>query len=615
VEQLATSPPTADGNTARRLHTAWLLILFLGILWFILCRHLSSEWSLNEQYGYGWFVPFFAAFLFWLRWDDRPEVDRGGQTSEIGGRKETDGENAQRPTSNFQLPTKGGRRNGMELAGATRHGRQSREGSGERAGASESIGIAIFALLILVPVRLFEVANPDWRPLGWIHAFAVIAITFAAIYFAGGGSWVKHFSFPILFFLVAVPWISPIEAPIVQGLMRVIAALAAETVSLLGIPAQVQGNLIRITTGVVGINEACSGVRSLQTSLMIGLLFGELKRLPAISRLLLVAGVVAIALVANFFRAVFLVWIASTREIAAVDRWHDFAGYAIVALVFLGSLMLTKALAKGGIRNAERGTENKSHSKFPIPNSPFHIPTFPFILCLAWLLATEVAVEAWYRAHERNLIARTQWTVRIPETVTGLHELKIEETVRQTLRFDSGRELAWKTKDPTGAGNPTTNYLYWFRWNPGSSSVVRARAHRPDICLPDAGWKQLADYGTNIYQSRDGIELPARHVSFKQESGSAIIHTFFCLREDKVHQEEARPDLQLAQGVQPDWSLAARTRVVRSGVRNLGQQVLEVVFLNPHPVDEQSAKERFAALVREAVVAADGSQRSEVRGQ
>src|SRR5947207_8509877 len=55
--------------------------LFLFALWFVLCRHLSSEWSVNEQYNYGWFVPFFAAYLFWLRWETRPEVR--GQRSDV----------------------------------------------------------------------------------------------------------------------------------------------------------------------------------------------------------------------------------------------------------------------------------------------------------------------------------------------------------------------------------------------------------------------------------------------------------------------------------------------------------------------------------------------------
>src|SRR5207248_7495590 len=146
------------------------------------------------------------------------------------------------------------------------------------------------------------------------------------------------------FIFVAVPWVTPIEVPVVQGLMQIVAAIASEIAALFGIPAHLDGSLIRVSNGLVGVNEACSGVRSLQTSLMIGLLFGELKRLSVAKRVVLILGALAIAIVANFARALFLVWIAATRSIAAVAEWHDFAGYTIVAVVFCGSLALTAIL-------------------------------------------------------------------------------------------------------------------------------------------------------------------------------------------------------------------------------------------------------------------------------
>ncbi len=55
--------------------TFLFLALALGALWFVCCRHLSEEWRFNEQYSYGWFVPFFVAYLFWLRWKDRPSPE------------------------------------------------------------------------------------------------------------------------------------------------------------------------------------------------------------------------------------------------------------------------------------------------------------------------------------------------------------------------------------------------------------------------------------------------------------------------------------------------------------------------------------------------------------
>src|SRR5438876_740576 len=135
-----------------------LSVLFLAALWFGLCRELSGEWSVNEQYNFGWFVPFFALYLLWLRWQDAPP--------------------AQVP--NLKSPAEPWER---------RDRRRSREGSGERARAasefqianSAALAIAIAALLVLLPVRLFEIANPEWRLLAWVHAATVVVLTLLLI--------------------------------------------------------------------------------------------------------------------------------------------------------------------------------------------------------------------------------------------------------------------------------------------------------------------------------------------------------------------------------------------------------------------------------------------------
>jgi exosortase len=224
-----TQPVTARSN--RPLARTALVVAAIGALWFILFRQLSNEWSINEQYNYGWFVPFFALFLFWLRWQDRPDP---------------------------QIRS-----------------RRTRAANNRRA-LFVSL-IAVPALRILVPVRLLEIANPDWRLINWLHAAAVTTLTLLYLWYTGGTPWLRHFAFPILFASIAVPWVTPVEGPIVQDLMRAVAAIASEAATLSGIPTQVEGNIIRLSNGVVGVNEACSGVRSLQASLMIGLLFGELE--------------------------------------------------------------------------------------------------------------------------------------------------------------------------------------------------------------------------------------------------------------------------------------------------------------------------------------------------
>lgn len=524
------------------------IVVFFVALWIGLWRQLSGEWSVNDQYSYGWFVPLFAIVLFWLRFEEKPKPESGNRKAE-----------SQRLL----------------------------------------VAFVTIALLLLFPIRLFEVGNPDWRPLSWLHAICVVVVTLAFLWSVGARPWLRHFAFPILFTLVAVPWISSVEAPIIQGLMRIIAAIAAETANLLGIPAQVQGNLIQVRTGLIGVNEACSGVRSLQTSLMIGLLFGELKRLSILRRFALVAGAIAIALIANLARAVFLVWLGADEGMSAIERWHDIAGYGIVGLVFLGSLLLALLLGRHKLERTKAKVENEARFPFLISNFYFRLSA----AALIWLIAIEFATAAWYRAHEQNDVATARWTVRWPNDSTGFHEFKVDEGVRSTLRYDEAKQAAWNLRFPkpessaSGEQSAVRCISFFFRWKPGGSSVVRARAHRPDICLPAAGWRQISDRGVANYPINSDLALPFHHLVFADERAGLTAHTFFCLQEDKFRPNEPRPDLQVSGGAQPDWSFAGRTHVVLGGVRNRGQQIVEVVLVSSQPLDNPAAETEFGKLL------------------
>jgi exosortase len=533
--------------------------LFLATLWFGLCRELSGEWSVNQQYNFGWFVPFFALYLFWLRWQDRPRT--------------------QIPNPKSQIPK------GQTIAAL----------------------LAIAALVILLPVRLFEIASPEWRLLAWVHAGVVVTLTLVLIWYAGSEAWLRHFAFPVAFIFVAVPWPTLLETPVIQGLMRVVARVAAETAMLLGTPAQVEGNLIRVSNGLVGVNEACSGIRSLQTSLMIGLLFGELKRLSLLRRVVLVACAVAIALLANCVRAVFLVRIAATENLSEVGRWHDIAGYSIIALVFLATLALTHLLGKTEVRNQK--SQARSHrSVITVSRSTIGSPYLAAAIC--WLLLIEIGTASWYRFHERNLISSTHWSVRWPEQAPNFRKLKIDEEIRAVLRFDEGKGASWTHVPPANRSEPNTIscLLYFFRWNPGRNSALLANLHRPDVCLPASGWTKTADDGVRSYPVSGSFELPFRHFEFQRVFEGftpQIAHAFYCLSEDRAASASTShtgTDLPGMFGSRSEWTRAERLRTVLEGRRHLGQQVVEAIFISPQPLSAAEAESYLRDVVRNVIV-------------
>ena len=190
------------------------------------------------------------------------------------------------------------------------------------------------------------------------------------------------------------------------------------------------------------------------------------------------------------------------------------------------------------------------------------------------------------------------WTINWPERAPGFRNLPIDEGVRATLRFDEGRQVSWVPTLTTDTARPGSErcFLFFFRWNRGGSSVVRARAHRPDICLPAAGWKQQGDGRVRDFRVGDNLDLPFRQVDFVNTNGATSAHTFFCLQED-LRTNESRSDLRLREGLQPDWSLPARLRAVRNGVRNTGQQVVEFVVVSTQPTSPESGADEVARLL------------------
>jgi exosortase len=566
VQDLATPHKLTDASLASpgrlRLSVA-LSVLFLAALWLGLCKELSGEWSVNEQYNFGWFVPFFALYLFWLRWQDRPQTEIGNPKSQI--------------------------RKGQTIAGL----------------------LAIAALLLLLPVRLFEIANPEWRLLAWVHTAAVMALTFLLVWWAGpaGAGWLRHFAFPVLFIFVAVPWPTLLETPVTQGLMRVVARVAAETAMLLGTPAQVEGNLIRVSNGLVGVNEACSGIRSLQTSLMIGLLFGELRRLSVVRRVALVVCAVAIALLANFVRALFLVRIAAAENLSGVDRWHGVAGYSIIALVFLATLGFACLLGRNKSPVVAGVSPAQSRPQQPT-RLPLQLPLFCIAAAICWLLLVEIGTTSWYGLHERNFIRGTRWSVRWPEQAPNFRKLKIDEEIRAVLRFDEGQAVAWNVTSALNGSRSDAILcsLFAFRWNPGKNSALLANLHRPDVCLPASGWKLTEDHGVRSYPVNGSFELPFRHFEFQRNfKGSApqIAHAFYCLSEDRAASASTSPagtNLRGMFGSRSEWTRTERLRTVLEGRRHLGQQVIEAIFISSEPFSAGEAESHLRDSLPDVVV-------------
>ena len=485
---------------------AWRFLataVFFALLWLEVIHQLKTEWSLNPQYGYGWSVPFLALYLLLRRWPHRPVP-------------------APAPR---KLP-------GQLLATAA----------------------AVICAFLFLPLRFVAEANPDWRLISWALTLTAIALTLSCLFLAGGWPWLRHFAFPIVFFLVAVPWPVHFEQVVVQNLMRAVTGINVALLNTVGIPALQLGNLIEVGAGLIGIEEACSGVRSLQATLMVSLFLGELYAFKIRPRILLVAAGALLAFFCNLVRTALLVWIGARNGTKAIEAWHDPAGLTILFVCLFGLWLLCLLV----LRNSNSATES---SHIDVNSAARPVP-WPLLTGLAiWICFAEAGVQTWYTLHQQT-VTNTRWAVQWPVAESRYKSVSIPPEAESLLRYNEGAGGKWDVAD----GHPCM--MYFFRWFPGRTAALFVKNHRPDICLPASGMTMERDNGLRVV-AVNGINLPVR--SYRFDDRGAPLHVFYCYWDARSSYEN------VAASEEEDWTARGRVRAALRGQRETGAQMLEVV--------------------------------------
>jgi exosortase len=479
----------------RKFKPLVLPFIVFSVLWLLLIKNLSLYWGADPQYSFGWFGPLLCAYLFLNRWLSRSPAE---------------------PASSVA--------------------------------AKWAFWIAAAAFL---PTWLVEQPNPDWRGLSWALTLEVVLLTLSAIYFVGGKSWLRHFAFSICFILTTLPWPGGVETFLIQGLMHVVAWVTVGLLNLSRIAAVQHGNLIEVKTGLLGIDEACCGIRSLQASVMVAFLLGELYRATFRRRTLFLLAGILIAFSCNVGRTFFLSWTAASQGIDSVPKWHDWAGIIELAICFFALWTFVHLMGRSSLK------QHPSAQAFSnIDRAPRPFPQKMAISLGLWLALTLIGTETWYRAHENGQLL--QWSFQFPASKPKFKTLSLPD-----LLGDEQRAASWTEND----GSRWT--ALFFKWAAGPPrSRILARLHRPENCLPAAGYKLQTDRGIITVRAKD-LKIPFHAMDFEYDGRQAYV--FFC-----VWQDGLKSGQQLRWRDHWDDRLVGLESVLL-GERNLAQQTLEIV--------------------------------------
>jgi exosortase len=235
------SPTTrADAGEWVRSHRWPLLIVVAAIviLYAPNFEKLFSDWSVDENYSHGFFVP--IAF-FWMLWRQRHELE------------------------------------------------------------STKVAPRWWGLLIVV-IALLQLAAGTMGAENFVAHSSLLILICGITLFLFGTEMLRLAAFPIAWLLFMIPLPSIIFYSITFPLQLLASKLAVAILDLLRVPNVCEGNVIYLANFTAGVVEACSGIRSLVSMLAFAVLVGYLLNMSVRSRWILALTAVPIALGMNAAR-------------------------------------------------------------------------------------------------------------------------------------------------------------------------------------------------------------------------------------------------------------------------------------------------------------------------
>ena len=140
----------------------------------------------------------------------------------------------------------------------------------------------------------------------------------------------KEIVFPLAYLSFMFPLPLAVIEKISSPMKQAVAYVGSRVVSYLGIPVYQIGYYIETSKGTLQIDNPCSGLRSLIAFMAAAAILAYICNTSLRKKIILFSFSIPIALITNFLRVVFLIYMTSEygSSFASPGEWvHDFSGY------------------------------------------------------------------------------------------------------------------------------------------------------------------------------------------------------------------------------------------------------------------------------------------------
>jgi exosortase len=179
----------------------------------------------------------------------------------------------------------------------------------------------------------------------FLTRISLIGLLGGIVLYVWGRHHFKILAFPLAFLLLMIPLPAIVFNQIAFPLQLLASRAGEAVIGLAGIPVVREGNVLQLPSRTLEVAEACSGIRSLVSLIMLAIVLGHFTEHRIGRRVLLAIAAIPIAIVANAARVAGTGLMAELVSPAAAEGFlHTFSGWLLFVVAFIGLVAVQRAL-------------------------------------------------------------------------------------------------------------------------------------------------------------------------------------------------------------------------------------------------------------------------------
>ena len=184
----------------------------------------------------------------------------------------------------------------------------------------------------------------------FLSRISLVILLTGLCYTFWGKARLRTLMFPLLLLATMVPPPVIVYNQLAAPLQLFASLVSTRIAQFCGVSVFQDGNIIQLATTTLGVEEACSGLRSLSALIVMALLLGFAQCRRPLTRVLLLLLAFPIAIFVNVLRVTGTAILADYNADLAMGFYHSFSGWLVfllgIGFVFVTSFVLRRTLER-----------------------------------------------------------------------------------------------------------------------------------------------------------------------------------------------------------------------------------------------------------------------------